>query len=185
MRYALLICADEKWMAGLDDTEESAMPGRLRAVAGRDERHGASCKEVSVCGRRSDATTVRVRDGETLDVGRSVRRDQGAEWAGTSSGRLQGPGRGHRDRRQDPQCRPRDDRSEADLGDVEGAGGPTPAVQAAVSTAFRDEWGRIVATLIRMTGDWDAGRGVRPGRLRHGADRLAPAGRAPPARAPG
>jgi RNA polymerase sigma-70 factor (ECF subfamily) len=32
----------------------------------------------------------------------------------------------------------------------------TPAVQAAVSTAFRDEWGRIVATLIRMTGDWDA-----------------------------
>jgi RNA polymerase sigma-70 factor (ECF subfamily) len=29
-------------------------------------------------------------------------------------------------------------------------------VQAAVSAAFRDEWGRIVATLIRMTGDWDA-----------------------------
>jgi RNA polymerase sigma-70 factor, ECF subfamily len=28
-------------------------------------------------------------------------------------------------------------------------------VQAAVSQAFRQEWGRIVATLIRTTGDWD------------------------------
>jgi RNA polymerase sigma-70 factor (ECF subfamily) len=28
-------------------------------------------------------------------------------------------------------------------------------VQAAVTRAFRDEWGRIVASLIRMTGDWD------------------------------
>jgi RNA polymerase sigma-70 factor (ECF subfamily) len=28
-------------------------------------------------------------------------------------------------------------------------------VEAAVSAAFREEWGRIVATLIRMTGDWD------------------------------
>jgi RNA polymerase sigma-70 factor (ECF subfamily) len=29
------------------------------------------------------------------------------------------------------------------------------AVESAVQTAFRDEWGRIVATLIRRTGDWD------------------------------
>ena len=29
------------------------------------------------------------------------------------------------------------------------------AVEEAVATAFRDEWGRIVATLIRVTGDWD------------------------------
>ena len=28
-------------------------------------------------------------------------------------------------------------------------------VEAAVATAFRTEWGRIVATLIRGTGDWD------------------------------
>jgi len=27
--------------------------------------------------------------------------------------------------------------------------------EAAVADAFRDEWGRVVATLIRMTGDWD------------------------------
>ena len=29
------------------------------------------------------------------------------------------------------------------------------AVKAAVDAAFRDEWGRVVATLIRTTGDWD------------------------------
>ncbi len=29
------------------------------------------------------------------------------------------------------------------------------AVDDAVATAFREEWGRIVATLIRVTGDWD------------------------------
>ena len=28
-------------------------------------------------------------------------------------------------------------------------------IQAAVADAFRQEWGRVVATLIRMTGDWD------------------------------
>jgi RNA polymerase sigma-70 factor (ECF subfamily) len=30
-----------------------------------------------------------------------------------------------------------------------------PDVDAAVAHAFRDEWGRVVATLIRTTGDWD------------------------------
>ena len=30
-----------------------------------------------------------------------------------------------------------------------------PEVEAAVAKAFREEWGRIVATLIRTTGDWD------------------------------
>ena len=31
----------------------------------------------------------------------------------------------------------------------------TPAVQDAVDTAFRDEWGRVVGALIRRFGDWD------------------------------
>jgi RNA polymerase sigma-70 factor, ECF subfamily len=31
----------------------------------------------------------------------------------------------------------------------------TPAVQRAVDAAFREEWGRVLATLIRRTGDWD------------------------------
>jgi RNA polymerase sigma-70 factor, ECF subfamily len=31
----------------------------------------------------------------------------------------------------------------------------TDAVRAAVASAFREEWGKVVATLIRTTGDWD------------------------------
>jgi RNA polymerase sigma-70 factor (ECF subfamily) len=31
----------------------------------------------------------------------------------------------------------------------------TPAVEAAVADAFRIEWGRVVAALIRLTNDWD------------------------------
>ena len=29
------------------------------------------------------------------------------------------------------------------------------SVEAAVARAFREDWGRVVATLIRVTGDWD------------------------------
>jgi RNA polymerase sigma-70 factor, ECF subfamily len=31
----------------------------------------------------------------------------------------------------------------------------SPAVQDAITEAFHEEWGRVVATLIRLTGDWD------------------------------
>lgn len=31
----------------------------------------------------------------------------------------------------------------------------TADIEAAVAAAFRDEWGRVVATLIRVSGDWD------------------------------
>ena len=34
-------------------------------------------------------------------------------------------------------------------------GGRPGGVDAAVARAFREEWGRVVATLIRVTGDWD------------------------------
>jgi hypothetical protein len=65
MRYAMLICADENWIAGLSESEEQAM----LAGYGRfmDEMNG---RGVLQTGERlrptSDATTVRVRDGETL-----------------------------------------------------------------------------------------------------------------------
>src|SRR5262249_56696689 len=61
----------------------------------------------------------------------------------------QGRRRGDRRRVEDPRRARGLDRSEADLGDVR------PDVDAAVARAFRDEWGRVVATLIRVTGDWD------------------------------
>jgi RNA polymerase sigma-70 factor (ECF subfamily) len=31
----------------------------------------------------------------------------------------------------------------------------TPETEAAITAAFHEEWGRVVATLIRLTGDWD------------------------------
>jgi RNA polymerase sigma-70 factor (ECF subfamily) len=31
----------------------------------------------------------------------------------------------------------------------------TPDTEAAITAAFHEEWGRVVATLIRLTGDWD------------------------------
>ncbi len=34
-------------------------------------------------------------------------------------------------------------------------GVPVADVSEAVAAAFRDEWGRVVATMIRVTGDWD------------------------------
>src|SRR4029077_7006181 len=54
---------------------------------------------------------------------------------------------------EDPRRAEREHRSEADLGDVRPD--HASAVEAAVADAFRNEWGRVVATLIRVTGDWD------------------------------
>jgi hypothetical protein len=65
VRYAMLICADENWVAGLSESEGQAM----LAGYGRfmDEMNG---RGVLQTGERlrptSDATTVRVREGETL-----------------------------------------------------------------------------------------------------------------------
>ena len=33
--------------------------------------------------------------------------------------------------------------------------GPASSVDGVIQDAYRDEWGRVVATLIRVTGDWD------------------------------
>jgi RNA polymerase sigma-70 factor (ECF subfamily) len=50
----------------------------------------------------------------------------------------------------------RSERGEAGLGDERPWGpGVETEVEAAVAGVFREEWGRIVATLIGMTGDWD------------------------------
>src|SRR5206468_7944158 len=67
--------------------------------------------------------------------------------------RVQGPRPGDRGRGEDPRRAEREHRSEADLGDVRPD--HASAVEAAVADAFRNEWGRVVATLIRVTGDWD------------------------------
>ncbi|GAA0955944.1 sigma-70 family RNA polymerase sigma factor [Kribbella koreensis] len=40
-------------------------------------------------------------------------------------------------------------------GGTRGNGEPGDGVEGVVGRAFRDEWGQVVATLIRVTGDWD------------------------------
>jgi RNA polymerase sigma-70 factor (ECF subfamily) len=59
------------------------------------------------------------------------------------------PRRGHRRGVEDPGRPPRHDRGAAHLGVV------VAGVAEAAADAFRSEWSRIVATLIRVTGDWD------------------------------
>src|SRR5947207_15756236 len=104
---------------------------RRRAAPADDRRHHVPCAQRRVA-----------------HVGRPVRRDEGAGRR-LLHRRLQGSRRGHRGRVEDPGRTARLDRGEADLGDV------AADVATAVARAFRDEWGRVVATLIRITGDWD------------------------------
>src|SRR4029078_10083049 len=86
--------------------------------------------------------------GRRPHVRRPVRGDQGAARRLLPRG-LQGPRRGHRSGVEDPGRDARLDRGAPDLGDV-----TSPDVELAVARAFREEWGRIGATLIRTQGDW-------------------------------
>ena len=90
----------------------------------------------------STATTVRVEDGKTLDDGRAVRRDQGGA-------RRLLPARGRRPRRRD-----RGRRAHADGEHRRRNRGP-PAGGALIERVFRDEWGRVLASLIGFLGDFD------------------------------
>src|SRR4029079_4820463 len=131
--------------------------GLRRPVAGRSQRLDGRVRRVRrrddqarrPAGRRPAPCDERCHDGprdqrRNRHVRRTVRRDQGADRR-LLHRRLQGPRRGDRSRVEDSGGEGRLDRSEADLGHVD----------AAVASAFREEWGRIVATLIRVTGDWD------------------------------
>jgi hypothetical protein len=65
MRYALLICNDEKWQTNLGPDEGQALLGEYAEVMGEMNERG-----VLQGGERlrptSDATTVRVREGQVL-----------------------------------------------------------------------------------------------------------------------
>ena len=147
MRYLLLIAGDESQFATATAEQGAAMTAEYgeftEAMADRGVLQGGERLRPS-----TDATTVRVRDGEVTDPDGPFAEtkeqiggfylvdckdlDEAIEVAAKI------PGAAHREHR-----------SEADLGDV------SPDVGAAVAEAFRDEWGRVVATLIRLTGDWD------------------------------
>jgi len=65
MRYALLICDEEKWLDSLTEAEGAEMLGRYGAFGEEMGQRG-----VLQAGERlrptTDATTVRVRDGEVI-----------------------------------------------------------------------------------------------------------------------
>ena len=50
---------------------------------------------------------------------------------------------------------PRTDRAQTTDDMTEATGATRATVSTAITTAYAQEWGRIVATLIRLTGDWD------------------------------
>ena len=138
MKYLLLICGDESAAAHAEDgcggwMEEMAERGALAASGGL--RPPAEAKTIRVRRRQ-----LLLSDGPFAET-----KEQIAGFCVIECSDLRGGDRGRRP----PSGRGlRDDRDPA-----------VPAmstdVKAAVDAAFRDEWGRIVATLIRTTGDWD------------------------------
>ena len=140
MRYMILVCVDESVEVSPEDSLPTAWVEEMDARGVR--KFGSRLRPVS------DATTVQVRGGEVLlsdgpfaetkeqiggfDLLECADLDEAIEVASKH-----------------PAREVRDDRGEAALG------GLTPDVEAAVADAFQQEWGRVVATLIRMTGDWD------------------------------
>ena len=149
MRYLLLICTDESADAAMSPEEGEAQFKEYMKFGEEMGKRGVLTRRRAAAPdhRRHHRARPR-RRGPHLR--RSVRGDQGADRR-LLRGRLQGPRRGDRGRVEDPRRAQRFDRSEADLGDVTSAA----EVEVALRAAFREEWGRVVATLIRVTGDWD------------------------------
>ena len=144
MRYALLVCVDES--GELSEADAERQYGEFMAFQDEMEARG-----VLVARERlrptALATTVRVRERGPGGGGRAVRRDQGADRR-VLHHRVCRSGRGDRDRLAQSRRQARDDRGQAGVGDL-------AAAQAAVADAFRSDWGRVVAYLIRVTGNWD------------------------------
>ncbi len=145
MRYLLLIAGDESAFLSLSRARRhhgQEYAEWMKTMAERGVLQGGERLRPT-----TDATTVRVRNGEVLttDGPFAETKEQLAGYflveckdldeAIEVAAKIPGADRRHR--------------SEADLGDV------SPEVEAAVTDAFHQEWGRVVATLIRITGDWD------------------------------
>ncbi|MFD5544119.1 RNA polymerase sigma factor, partial [Streptomyces sp. NPDC127079] len=62
---------------------------------------------------------------------------------------------------------------------------PLDEVEEAVSAAFREEWAQIVATLIRVTGDWDLAEECAQDAFAQARERWGGRRGAPPPRAGG
>ena len=111
----------------------------------------------------ADATTVRVRDGEVL-VTDGPFAETKEQIAGFDLLECDDLDEAIEVAVQHP--RPGSGRSRSAV-----RGMTEPGRRAAIAAAFREEWGRIVATLIRLDRRLGPGRGVRPGGLRARAGR--------------
>ena len=117
MRYALLICTEDKRQAEMSEDEAGAQMAAYMAwgeeMGGRGVLQGGERLRPD---RRADHRAGPRRRG--AHVRRPVRGDQGADGR-LLPGRLQGPRRGHRGRVEDPGRTHGLDRGAADLGDVD------------------------------------------------------------------
>ena len=175
MRYALLICTEDKRQAEMSEDEAGAQMAAYMAwgeeMGGRGVLQGGERLRPTADG---DHRAGPRRRG--AHVRRPVRGDQGADGR-LLPGRLQGPRRGHRGGVEDPGRHARVHRGAADLGDVSR---PTRRSSEAVARCVP---GRVGAR--RRHPDPDHGRlgprrGVRAGRVRA---RRSSAGRATASRA--
>ncbi|TYC18786.1 RNA polymerase sigma factor [Actinomadura syzygii] len=92
--------------------------------------------------------------GRDAPLGRPVRRDEGAD-PRLRPDRVRGPGGGAGGRVPAPVRAARLDRGAPALAVRRGGLTDDSQLTDEVAAAFRAEWGRVVATLIRVTGDWD------------------------------
>ena len=147
MRYLLLIAGEENARTDVSESEDTAILAEygewMKAMAERGVLQGGERLHPT-----ADATTVRLRNGEVLSTDGPFAETK-EQLGRLLPRRLQGPRRSDRGGGEDPRCPHRQHRGEADLGDV------SPEADAALTEAFHAEWGRVIATLIRLTGDWD------------------------------
>ena len=152
MRYLLLIYLEPGYLSPGDEVAR-AMNEEYRSYSGWLSESGMllggeALQDVTT------ATSVSVRDQRRI-VTDGPFAETKEHLAGLLPDRGRRPRRRHRRGRPDPGGTHRDGRGEADPGAR--LSGATPAADArdAVAVAFREDYGRALATLIRVLGDFD------------------------------
>ena len=165
MRYLLMIAGDESQFATATAEQGAAMTAEYadytKAMADRGVLQGGERLRPT-----TDATTVRVRNGETLSTDGPFAETK-EQLAGYLPRRLQGPGRGDRGRGPDPGRPHRQHRSEADLGDCDprcrAPRSPRPSTTSGAGWSPRSSGSPVTGTSPRSVrrmpshGRWSAG----------------------------
>ena len=169
MRYMLMVYMDQEEFVAMDPGEGAGTEPMSwdREMEARGVRRSGSLLRPA-----ADATTVRVR-GEEVLLSDGPFAETKEQIAGFDVVECEDLDEAIEVASKHPAPRFGADRGEAVLG-------VSSDVEAAVAAAFREEWGRVVATLIRIDRRLGPRRGVRAGGLRAGA---RDAGRATASRA--